>query len=674
MSYCQRFQYLIILIILVLLPIITAEAQATITGIVLDEEGVALPSANVLLLEPSDSTMIKGAVTNNAGTYRLENVDSGTYLLSVSMVGFQKEFVPEIEADQEVIELEPVRLSESVQQLDEVAVTARRPLFEQEIDRLVFNVQQHISSSGNSALELLQKTPGVIVDRQNNSIDISAKGEVLLMIDDQVQRTPTEVQMSRLQGIRAENIERIEVIHQPPAKYDASGAAGIINIVLKENTQQGTNGSVAFTGGYGQREKAGISLNLNSRQGIYNWYGDYTYNRDRANEYEINHFREYNYQGDTYSYQNFVTLRDYREEQHTANLGLDIDFDGRTVIGLLLGGSLSDQVWGSGADSRSFDFVNDERTGETDYVFGSTTDMASLTANANLFQKTGSDSHLNFDLDYANIHYGNSGDLLNNNDPTETIEYDRSTPMEFWITSLDYANRLSSAWTIEAGVKGTFNNTLNNISVHSLYDEYWTESALFSSEERINEQILAGYLSFNAELSEKLNAELGIRYEHYTYLLDSEEQEDIDNVISKPFPIAKLNYEIDSENSVQVGFNRSITRPSFNSLTSFLVLFDPSLIVYANPQLKPTFTNNFKISWQRNSAILFLAYLDRTNQIYFYNTVDKDNHLQTSKPTNLDQEDLIEVNLSFPLFPANWWEKPITSGNFFNVNQNLKPS
>lgn len=85
-------------------------------------------------------------------------------------------------------------------------------------------------------------------------------------------------------------------------------------------------------------------------------------------------------------------------------------------------------------------------------------------------------------------------------------------------------------------------------------------------------------------------------------------------------------------------------------------MFDPSLIVYANPQLRPTFTNNFKVSWQRNSAILSLAYLGRTEQIYFYNTVDKENHLQTSVPTNLDRENIFEASLNFPLFPASWWE------------------
>lgn len=333
-----------------------------------------------------------------------------------------------------------------------------------------------------------------------------------------------------------------------------------------------------------------------------------------------------------------------------------MDFGGRTVIGFLLGASISEQVWGSGADSRSFGYVNDTLVGESNYLFGTKTDMSNVSANVNLLQKIGSDSHLNFNLDYAKIHYGNAGSLQNNDNLDHTIAYDRSTPMEFWIASLDNVNKLGDTWALETGVKGTFNSTLNTTSVHSLNDEYWAESDLFSREEKIKEQILAAYLSFKGELSEKIDAELGIRYEHYTYRLNREEKEDFNKTFKKPFPVIRLNYKIDSVNTIQLGFNRSITRPSFFHLTSFILLLDPSLIVYANPQLQPTFTNTLKVSWQRNSAILSLSYLSRTNQIYFYNTVDKEKHLQTSVPTNLDQESILEANLSFPLSPVRWWE------------------
>ncbi|MBK8503957.1 MAG: TonB-dependent receptor [Saprospiraceae bacterium] len=646
--------------------IVHAQAQQTLSGRVVVVEGKPLAYATALLLTASDSTMVKGAITDEAGHYVFEDIGAGTYSVAVSMVGYQTTQTGSFTLRQGFSsELPDIVLKEGIT-LDEVSVTGTKLMYELKQDRIVMNIDAFPSMSGNSGLELLQKIPGIIVDRQNNSIGMNAKGEVLVMINNKIQRISAEVLMVQLQGMRAENIKQIEIIHQPPAKYDASGAAGIIHIVLKKNDQHGTNGSVALTGGYGQQEKAGLGLNLNSRKGKLNWYGDYNYNRGRANEYYVNHFREYEYDGNRYYYQNFVTLNNYSENQHAANLGLDVDFDGRTMIGFVVGSSISELVWGSGADSRSFEYVNDELVGQGDYLFGTKTDMSSLSTNVNVLQKIGSDSHLNFNLDYAKIRYGNSGDLQDKDDPDHAIEYERSTPMQFWIAGLDYENKLGDAWTMETGIKSMFNNTMNNTAFHSQNDEYWANSDLFDKEEKIKEQILAAYLSFKGKLSEKIDVELGLRYEDYSYRLEREEQKDFNKTFKKPFPVVRLNYKIDSLNTVQLGFNRSTTRPSFFHLTSFLLLFDPSLIVYANPQLQPTFTNTLKVSWQRKSIILSLSYLSRTNQIYFYNTVDKENHLQTSLPVNLDRENIVEGNLSFPLFPFRWWEMNLNFNAYYH--------
>lgn len=632
------------------------KAQQTVAGFLTDNHGKPLSFAAVVLFTATDSTQVKVAITDDAGRYTIENIDAGIYLISASMVGYKTAWTKSFAVQQaEKLEVPTIVMTEGLA-LDEVVVRGKKSLYQLKKDRIVMNIDASPALSGNTGLEILQKTPGVIVDRQNNSISMNTKGEVLMMINNKVQRVPKAVLMAQLQGMRAENIDRVEIIHQPPAKYDASGAAGIINIVLKKNNQQGTNGSMALTGGYGQREKAGFNLNLNSRKGKFNWYGDYNYTRNRANDYEVNHYREYEYLGNNYYHQNLVKLRNYSEGLHTGNLGLDMDFAGRTVIGFLLGGSMSELVSGSNAESSSFDFVNDQLTGEANYLFDSKTDISSFSANANVLQKIGSGSELNFNLDYANYRYDNSGGLENKEGQFLAYTYDRSTPMEFWITTLDYVNPLGDFWTLETGVKGTFNNTVSSTSMNSLNNETGAESNLFPGEEKIDEQILAAYLSFKGKLSEKLNVELGIRYEKYTYKLERTESEDVNRKFENPFPDIRLNYEIDSLNTFQLGFNRSITRPSFNQLSRFILILDPSLIVYSNPRLRPTFTNTFRASWQHNSVILTLDYLNRKGLINYYNTVDKENNIQTSVPINFDQENIIEANLIFPLSPARWWE------------------
>lgn len=634
-----------------------AMAQSKIEGRVTNSKTEPLPFVSVILFNAADSSFANGGISDTEGKFIIENVQSGNYVLVGSFVGYKKSLLSKIGIQsKQNLNLGSFILEEETTQLNEVTVTASKQQYELKQDRIVMHVGALPTMSGNTGLEVLQKTPGLIVDRQGNSISVLGKGEVLIMINNKVQRIPGEVLMARLQSMRAENIESIEIIHQPPAKYDASGAAGIINIVLKENNIEGTNGTATLTGGYGQREKAGLNMNLNFRKGKSNWYGDYSYNRDRANQYTVNHFREYEYQGDQYYHENFTTLRNYSEGQHAANIGFDADFNKRTVIGFLLGGSLSEQVWASNADSKSADYINEQQTGSMDYLFATKTNMSSISANANVFQKIGSGSHVSVNLDYTKIHYNNLGDLQDNVDPDHNISLNRSTPMEFWIISLDNVNKLGTKWTMETGIKGTFNNTFSNTSVQSDNDDYWEGSNILGIERTIRERIYAAYLSFRGDLSKKLNTELGLRYEHYNYLLQSPDQDDFNNAFKNPFPIVRLNYKIDSLNTIQLGFNRSITRPSFFSLTSFLAMFDPSLVVYANPQLRPTFTNTLKFSWQHHSFVLSLSYLDRKNQIYFRNTVDKENHLQTSTPTNLDNDDIIETSLTIPFNPFQWWE------------------
>lgn len=634
-----------------------ALAQSKIEGRLANSKSEPLPFVSLALLNATDSSLAKGGISDAEGKFMLDNVPSGSYRLVGSFVGYKRETLSKIEIQStRNVTLGTLVLEEETMVLNDVTVTAAKQQFELKQDRMVMNIGAFPTMSGNNGLEVLQKTPGIVVNRQNSSISVVGKGEVLIMINGKIQRVPGEVLMARLQSMRAENIESIEVIHQPPAKYDASGAAGMINLVLKENNTEGTNGSAMLMGGYGQREKAGFGLNLNTRKGNRNWYGDFSYNRDRANQYIVNHFREYEYQGIQYYHENFTTLRNYSEEQPAVNLGFDADFNGRTVVGFLVGNSMSKRIWASNAESKSADYINMQKTGDTGYLFGTNTAMSSITANANLLQKIGSGGHISANLDYAKIHYKNAGGLQDNVDPDYNVLYSRSTPMEFWIVTLDGMNKIGKKWTMETGVKGTFNNTFSNTSVKSENDDYWESSNILGNEKTIREGIYAGYLSLKGELSEKLNAEWGVRYEHYKYLLQSPNQNDFSKAFKNPFPIMRLNYKIDSLNTIQLSFNRSITRPSFGSLTAFVVMFDPSLVVYSNPQLRPTFANNLKLSWQHHSVIWSLSWFNRKNQIYYYNTVDKANNLQTSTPTNLDDDNIIETSLTIPINAFSWWE------------------
>lgn len=639
--------------------------QQAIEGKVTDKKSRPLPNATVLLLRSTDSTLVKGAVTGEEGRYVFENINEGSYFISVSLVSYETTLTAGLTIRRgESLTLPVIVLPEGVS-MEEVVVTGRKRLFELKQDRIVMNVSASPAFSGNTGLELLQKTPGVVVDRQNNSITMNAKGEVLLMINNKIQRVPAEVLMARLEGMRAENIEQIEIIHQPPAKYDASGAAGIIHIVLKENDNEGTNGTVSLYAGYGQREKAGLNLVLNSRKGKWNWYGGYNFNTSRSNKYVVNHFREYEYQGDMYYHENYVILRNMRYTPRTLNLGLDVNISKNTEMGFQLNGSKSVQIWGRNMESISNDYVNGMLITEDQYSLYTTTDVASAAANACLAQKISAKSQLSFNLDYMHIRYNNASGLQIAKDSSITGE--RATLLNFWILSLDNVNELKKGVTLETGIKGTFNATETELAIENSSADPRLTTHLLPGKDNISERILAGYVLLKKEFSGKLNGEFGLRYEHYAYDLQSYDGDGFVKTFSNLFPTVRFNYKIDSLNSLQLTYNRPITRPPFFNLTSFLTFFDPSLTVYANPRLRPSFTNNFTLTYQRMSVLFSLAYLRRNGQVYFYNTVNKDLHLQISVPQNLDLENMIEASLIFPLSPAKWWKMNWTLNGLYHT-------
>lgn len=251
--------------------------SGSITGKVVDDMGEPLPFANVLLLLPSDSTLIKGEVTNLDGKYSFDNVPVGEYLLSVTMVGYGNSYTGIFYLEEDTPKnISTISMRENTALLRTVEVIAKKPLFEQKIDRMVVNVANSVTSAGSNALEVLERSPGVIVDRLNGNISMAGKNGVVVMINGKISRIPRGAVVQMLEGMNADNIEKIELITTPPANFDAEGNAGFIHIVLKQNADEGTNGSFTLNAGYGVHEKFGGSININYRKNKVNLYGDYS--------------------------------------------------------------------------------------------------------------------------------------------------------------------------------------------------------------------------------------------------------------------------------------------------------------------------------------------------------------------------------------------------------------
>src|SRR5665213_1543253 len=313
-------------------------AQSSIHGIIEDQNGKPVQYANVLLLKISDSSLVKGMISDASGKYSFTNIKNGKYLLTATFTGMSQVFskIFEISSDKKEINSPILRLNNLDLKLKDVTVAAKKPMFEQKIDRMVINVKNSITDAGGSALDVLEKSPGVTVNRQNNSIAINGKNGVVVMINGRLTYMPMDALFQLLAGTNADNIEKIELITTPPAKYDAEGNAGYINIVLINNPYQGINGSYFVTAGYGKKELGSAGVNFNYRTAKINLYGNYAFNYNHFIQTGTG-FTQLTMGTDIISNISFDN-RNGIMQVHNLRIGMDYQLDTSTVIGALISG------------------------------------------------------------------------------------------------------------------------------------------------------------------------------------------------------------------------------------------------------------------------------------------------------------------------------------------------
>ena len=272
--------------------------QYSISGKVTDAAGKPLMNANILLLHFKDSALIKGTVSNVAGSFNFTNIQAGTYLVSTSNIGFKDAYTSSVQpsATNASIDLGSISLEPAVTDLASVTILSKKPMFEQKIDRMVVNVKNSITSAGSTVLDVLQKSPGVVVNKQSGTISMSGKSGVNVMINGKLNYMPADALVQMLNGMDANNVERIELITTPPAKYDAAGNAGYINIVLINNPDKGLNGSVAATLAAFEGSNPSANINFNYRADKVNIYGSYSFSR-LAQKQEFDFSRKVSYLG-----------------------------------------------------------------------------------------------------------------------------------------------------------------------------------------------------------------------------------------------------------------------------------------------------------------------------------------------------------------------------------------
>jgi hypothetical protein len=537
---------------------------------------------------------------------------------------------------------------------------AKKPLFEQKTDRMVINVANNIVAAGTTALDVLERSPGILVDRQNNGISINGKDGVVVMINNKINRMPLSALIQMLATMSSDNIERIELITTPPANFDAEGNAGYINIILKQNSLYGTNGSFSVTGGYNKGEVAQGTFNFNHRRNRVNLYGDYSYALQHTDQiFEFYHtVTNAGKQLEDHSY----VKRRPLEQMHNAHLGLDVDLNKKTTIGGLV--SLYERRFDMTSLNRGSVFIDHQLD---TLVFLDTHEehpQSSIEGNINLQQnyKEGQKLTVNFNyvyyLDQDPVTYHNSYfDAQNVFLYEQQVRSNKNTPVHFWVGTIDYTQKLGKKAELEAGIKGTLSRFNNAVRVERLEQNTWMADPNLTATYDLKENIPAAYTTVNVHFTEKTHMKVGLRYEYTNSNLGSETQKDIiDRHYGKLFPSFFFSRTINENNSTNFSYSRRITRPTFWNLAPFVIFMDPNTYFSGNPGLQPAITDAVNASYSYKKKIVSLSYSYESSPITnFSPKVDPKTNQQTLAAENQKNRKTFSVNFSLPFEVAKWW-------------------
>ncbi|MEO3403913.1 TonB-dependent receptor [Mucilaginibacter sp. CAU 1740] len=684
-------------------------AKAQVSGKVTTIGGQPLAYVTTALIKMADSSSVKSMLTTEQGGYLFNNIQPGNYRLKLSSVGYQTWVSApfKVNADSGAKYLAVIVMKEDTRQLGEVVVKASKPLYQQRADGLVVNVENSLLTKGSTALQVLERSPGVIIDHRDNGISLNGKSGATIMINGKLVRMPAAQITALLNGTSADNIEKVELLSTPPAGYDAEGSAGIINIVMKKSRKQGTNGSYTLTGGYGQGEKATASVNLNSNTKNVNLYGSYIFSHDRTyTDLFITGSQYMPFLGGNTEVE-FYTKAKRISNNHNATIGADIKLNDKTTLSssVLYNNSTSPNYTYSRA---GYNVLPDSLLTYTGNING-TDKWNSVISSAGLERVLKQGEKISFDADY--IRYSNNSpkqvqsSFINKNgeqvyaDNSVSAESQRgfaNTTINVGVIKADYSNQLLEALKLETGVKGTRTGSSSSSGIESFENGAWVRNMQTSANIYMKEEIGAAYLSFNWQLSKVLNVVAGARYEYsYTNMDDPKTGSNIVNrKLGKLFPTLLLTNKVGEQSELQLSYTKRIARPTYDDLASYFAYSDPTAVYTGNPFLQPTITNNIKLGYTYRDYSFSLLYSHDANAISRYQLTENASHdILFISPQNLPYQRYLTFQANLPFKATNWWDmtysftgglrqfketytsSPLTKsyiGYSFNFNQTFK--
>ncbi|MBP9103123.1 MAG: TonB-dependent receptor [Chitinophagaceae bacterium] len=643
-----------------------ASVQAQqITGTVKNEKGKELEKATVSLLKAQDSSVVKLVATGDNGVYSFNTIQPGRYLVNTSYVGYVQAYSEVFEFTGSKVTVPVITISKPSGDLAGVVVTSKKPIIEVKADKMILNVEGTINAVGNDALELLRKSPGVMVDKDDN-LSLAGKNGVQVYIDGKPSPLAGADLANFLKSTQSSQIEAIEIITNPSAKYEAAGNAGIINIKLKKNKTFGTNGAVNLGYTQGTYPKYTGGINLNHRNKNVNLYGTYNYNDSRS-LMTMNSTRD---QFDTLFDQN--NRIDVLVKSHTYKAGVDYFLGQKSTIGAMVNGTIADiDVNTSGPMYFTF-----KPTGVLNRILDATNtndrSMKNFNGNLNYRYAVTGGTELNIDADYGKFKIGSNQYQPNfYYQPDGTTEISRAiynmiSPSDIKLYSLkaDYEQNFKGGRLGIGGKVGVV-NTDNDFKRYDVYTSSKVLDTLKSNRFEYNENINALYVNYNKQLKKGIMFQVGVRAENTNLKGTSTGFRQVSSTMvpydsafkrnyTDLFPSAAITFNKNPMKQWTISYSRRIDRPAYQDLNPFEFKINEYTFQKGNTNLRPQYTNSIDITNIYKYRLTTKLTFSHVNDIFAQipDTIDKTKGFLTKK--NLATQNVVALSISYP-FQYKWY-------------------
>lgn len=645
-----------------------------------DRDQKVIDAATVSLYKAADSSLVKINMTDKLGHFEFQNLKAGKYFLLATSIGHLATYSQVINlAENQNVSIGQLKLNNEMKTLKGITLTAKKPFIERKMDRTIINVDASITNAGTTALEVLEKSPGVTVDKDGN-VSLKGKSGVMIMLDGKPSYLSGDQLATLLKNMPSSAIDQIEIMTNPSARYDAAGNSGIINIKTKKNKMHGINGSISASLMQSYYGKTNNSFNINYRTGKVNLFASYSYSlwQSYRDQIIVRRFRDTSTkQIRTIFDQNIISH--HRSDYNGMKAGMDFYASPKTTLGVVLSGYVNPYH----EISNNQNNLNNGNNHVDSIVIANYTNEGNsknFSSNLNLSHKFDSaGKEFTMDLDYLD-YYQPANSLLSNSyfNPDFTVRKSPSalignlpSKVKIYSAKTDFTFPLNHAAKLETGLKSSYVTTDND----ALYENQ-TSSGTVVDEGKTNhfiykENINAGYLNYSRQIK-KWGIQAGLRAEstnakgHQLGNASHPDSTFTKNYINL-FPTVYVSYQINDKNTFSANYGRRIDRPDYGDLNPFYYFLDEYTYQVGNTLLQPQFSDNIEISHTYGGFLSTTINYSKIHHVF----TDVIKQITSERKTFQTKENLASKTNYGVAVSANFAVTKSWSSNLFtNVNYN----